>query len=75
MNDNFPAWVEYEVLPSINVNMVNLAKRIQVIYNILNDLPLGECDCSTYELAEFDHLCLPGIAEYMQQLGEGIIDK
>jgi len=75
MNENFPAWVEHEVLPSININLVNLAKRIQVVYNMINNLPLGECDCSAYEIAEFEHLCLPGIAEYMQQMGEGILGK
>ena len=75
MNEHFPAWVEQEVLPNINMNLVNLAKRIQVVFNLLYDLPLGECDCSDYEVAEFDHLCLPGIAEYMQLMGEGNLGK
>jgi len=75
MNENFPAWVEHEVLPTLNINLVNLAKRIQVIYNLVNHLPLGDCNCSTYEMAEFGHLCLPGIADYMQQVAEGILDK
>jgi hypothetical protein len=75
MNENFPAWVEYEVIPSMTTNLVNLAKRIQVVYNLLNGLPLGECNCSDYEIAEFDHLCLPGIAENLQEMGEGIYGK
>ena len=75
MSENFELWVQHEVVPSINNNALILAKRIQVIYNLLNNLPLGKCECTAYELAEFDHLCLVGTAEIMQQIGEGIYGK
>ena len=74
-NEHFEAWVTDEVVPTTIENIIGLSKRIQICYNLINKLPLGECDCSTYELAEFGHSCLVGIAETMQEIGEGIYGK
>jgi hypothetical protein len=71
-NEHFESWVIDEVVPTTIENIIGLSKRIQICYNLINNLPLGNCDCSTYELAEFGHICLVGIAEIMQEIGEGI---